>query len=363
MSLKPRQNAEELYHPEEIYMYLTLGCMCKCPHCYVDAKMGRPKMKWEEVKHFIDQAKKRGWNRVGLIGGEPLISKKEFFRTLEYALQQGMEVNFMSNAFWALCDKKNAHRILEKIDRLGKKYNKRIDMGLSLDGHHKLKGEEEARKIPKAVANVIAAFVEGGYANLSISLGGQSDKESRMAVRRFFDRCEERGVALKEYKSGRTGGIGSKGAFSKEPLAKGYHIFKFSDGKGNEKNILFYEGSVGPGGRGMDFLEARGIITDENRDEFLTKCAYQLENDAPHSKRLVIAPLESGLCGGMIQPYAFEGKGVPCCDANGNLRSIDVLIGDIRKEYNSRALERTKIIDKYAEIKDRQKHSSTGIRQ
>ncbi|RLI78196.1 hypothetical protein DRP04_10405 [Archaeoglobales archaeon] len=105
---------------------LTTKCNLNCPHCSVDANPKGRSLPQDMVVSIIDEAERIGVKELVLGGGEPLLYEN-FFEICEYALSKGLNLSFVTNGTL----------VPEKIDFFIKfrKYNKSLQVGISLDGH------------------------------------------------------------------------------------------------------------------------------------------------------------------------------------------------------------------------------------
>lgn len=79
--------------PRIISWNITLRCLLKCSHCYVDAgeREAEGVLTTEEAFSFIDQVRRTGTPVLVLSGGEPLL-REDVFEIAAYGTEQGLRM-------------------------------------------------------------------------------------------------------------------------------------------------------------------------------------------------------------------------------------------------------------------------------
>ena len=87
----------QLSAPIRVYYEITYGCNARCRHCYTSSSVRREdELTIYQMMGIIDQMKNMGSYRISIAGGEPLITD-DFFRLVDYANQQNIDVSFSTN--------------------------------------------------------------------------------------------------------------------------------------------------------------------------------------------------------------------------------------------------------------------------
>jgi MoaA/NifB/PqqE/SkfB family radical SAM enzyme len=88
--------------PQVLGLLLTYRCTSICRMCCVDAGPDRKEeMRIEDAMMLIRQAAEIGIKTISLTGGEPFLCFEKMLKICQYASQLGLEVNVLTNCFWA----------------------------------------------------------------------------------------------------------------------------------------------------------------------------------------------------------------------------------------------------------------------
>lgn len=97
-----------------VQIHPTLRCNLACSHCYsASAPGGKDGLQAEDLKPFLEAARRQGYDVVSLSGGEPFIYR-DLEALVDFSKSLDFQVNIATNAMLFGSDR--AKRILEKAD-------------------------------------------------------------------------------------------------------------------------------------------------------------------------------------------------------------------------------------------------------
>lgn len=141
--------------PMRVFYEITYRCPESCKHCYTESdKKDERELTLVEKFQLVDQLVDMGCFRVSVAGGEPLVDR-DFFPFVEYALDQGIDVSFSTNA--TLISNRTAKRLAELDIRT---------INVSLDGW-----DDETFGVVRGMGRL--AYVKRGVARLREHYRGQ----------------------------------------------------------------------------------------------------------------------------------------------------------------------------------------------
>ena len=129
-----------------LHILLTYQCTRECEHCFV---WGSPRQRGvlgvEQIEQILHQAKEAGVEWVYFEGGEPFIYFDVLVQGVQMAVETGLTVGIVSNAYWAVS-------VTKAVERLQPFEGRVSDLTVSSDLYHgdELLSEESQNAIVAA---------------------------------------------------------------------------------------------------------------------------------------------------------------------------------------------------------------------
>src|SRR5215472_202963 len=94
----------------QLTILTTDQCTAQCGHCSMNSSpQRRRRLTAEQICRYVDQAVESTEIRLVIFsGGEPLLLGDELFRSLEHVHNRGLRSRLVTNAYWAIDEKKTA---------------------------------------------------------------------------------------------------------------------------------------------------------------------------------------------------------------------------------------------------------------